>query len=316
MPDRIAIVGAGLIGRAWCICFARSGREVALYDPVPDAATNARRWIEHSLVDLARHELLAGRAPQDVLAHIRIARSLDEALEGANHVQECAPESLPVKRDLYIELDAVAHAEAVLCSSTSALLPSAFTAEIPGRHRCLVGHPINPPHLVPAVEIVPAPWTAPAVVERARALMAAIGQAPVVLSREIDGFLVNRLQGALLQEAFRLVAGGYAGVRDIDAAISKGLGLRWAFMGPFETIDLNAPLGLVDYVARFEGMYRTIAEKQQHPVPWAGALAARIETERAQALPRDRLGERQSWRDRRLMALVADLRAAEKELGA
>src|SRR5690606_2084294 len=116
---------------------------------------------------------------------------------------------------------------------------SAFTEALKNRSRCLVAHPINPPHIIPLVEIVPAPWTDPAVVERTRALMNEVGQAPIQLTREVSGFVVNRLQGALLAEAFRLVENGVCTTADVDAAVADGLGLRWSFVGPFETIDLN-----------------------------------------------------------------------------
>ncbi len=115
---------------------------------------------------------------------------------------------------------------------------------------------------------------------------------------------MNRLQGALLQEAFRLVAEGYASTEDVDIGMREGLGLRWAFMGPFETIDLNAPGGVMDYIARYEVLYQNLWRSQNHIVPWSGQLSVRLEAERAALLPRDRLSMRQAWRDRRLMALI------------
>jgi L-gulonate 3-dehydrogenase len=314
MPDKVAIVGTGLIGRAWAVSFARGGLPVALFDPMQGAADRALAAIPAMLDDLDRQGLLGGTPAGAVLGRVSVAPTLAEALDGAVHVQENAPENLDAKRALYAELDAAAAPATVLCSSTSGLLPSAFTEALAGRRRCLVGHPINPPYLVPAVEIVPAPWTDPEAVERTRALMERVGQVPIVMKREIDGFIMNRLQGALLQEAFRLVAGGYASAADVDAGICRGIGLRWAFMGPFETIDLNAPGGIADYVARYEGMYRTIAERQRDAADWA-ALAPALEAERAATLPRDSLPERQAWRDRRLMALASDLARAEREIG-
>jgi 3-hydroxyacyl-CoA dehydrogenase len=314
MKDRIAIVGTGLIGRAWAVSFARGGHPVALFDPVPGAAGKAVAAIPPMLEDLESQGLLGGSTVAAVQDRISAAATLAEALDGTVHVQECAPEDLAKKRALYAELDAAAPPGVVLCSSTSGLLPSAFTEGLPGRARCLVGHPINPPYLVPAVELVPAPWTDPEVVERTRILMEGIGQVPILMKREIDGFIMNRLQGALLQEAFRLVAEGYASAADVDAGICRGIGLRWAFMGPFETIDLNAPGGIADYVARYEGLYRTIAERQREIVDWA-ALAPALDAERSLDLPRDRLSERQAWRDRRLMALAVHLDRAEREIG-
>src|SRR4029077_11643625 len=209
---------------------------------------------------------------------------------------------------------AAAERNAVLASSSSGILPSRISDELAGKSRCLVAHPINPPHLIPAVEIVPAPWTDPHGVERPRQRLAAIGQAPIVMRRELDGFIMNRLQGALLHEAFRLVAEGYASPEDVDAGICKGIGLRWAFMGPFETIDLNAPGGVRDYVNRYEGLYQRLWPSQNRIASWAGTVDA-LEAARAALLPRDRLGERQAWRDRRLMALAAHKRQADDDIG-
>lgn len=148
---------------------------------------------------------------------------------------------------------------------------------------------------------------------RARAIYAAAGQSPVVLRREVDGFLVNRLQGALLAEALRLHEDGLASAEDVDRAIRDGLGLRWSFIGPFETIDLNAPGGVLDYAARYTGLYEGITATMQ-PRPWRAETFAAIDAERRALLPLDDLPERRAWRDRRLAALVAHKRAlADRE---
>ncbi len=312
---KTAIVGAGLIGRAWTLSFARAGYEVALSDAAPDQIETALAFIDGALEDLAHFGLLGGAAPAEVRSRIHAAPSLAEALAGVNHVQENTPEDLQTKRAVFAELDRLAPADAVIASSTSALLPSAFTEGLAGRARCLVAHPVNPPYLVPAVEIVPAPWTDGEVVERTRRLMADAGQAPVVLKQEIDGFVVNRLQGAILQEAFRLVADGKATVEDIDVAIRDGLALRWSFMGPFETIDLNAPGGVRDYAARYHGMYDRQYEQQTWRADWEGPVIDTIEAQRQARLDRKDLAKRSAWRDRRLMALAAHKRAAGKEIG-
>ncbi len=249
---KVAVVGAGLIGRAWTISFARAGHDVSVADSVPAALDQALAFVDSVLPDLARYDLLEGQSPGEVRRRIATTDDLGKALAGVVHVQENAPEKIEVKRALFPELDRLAPPDAVLASSTSALLPSAFTESVAGRARCLVVHPINPPYLVPAVEVVPAPWTDPAVVARAADFMTKAGQAPIVMKREIDGFVMNRMQGALLQEAFRLVADGYASIEDVDVGLREGLALRWSFMGPFETIDLNAPGGVRDYVAALQ----------------------------------------------------------------
>ncbi len=313
--SKVAIVGCGLIGQAWAIAFARGGCAAALFDPQAGAAARVREAVGRAIEDLAAADLLDGAPAAEVAARVRAVGSLDEALDGAVYVQESAPEILEVKAEITAEIAAAAGPETVIASSTSGFVPSAFTEQAPGRHRCLVAHPINPPYLLPAVELVPAPWTDPAVVERARELLERIGQAPVVMTREIDGFVLNRLQGAFLHEAFRLVAGGYVSARDLDRAVSAGLGPRWSFMGPFETIDLNAPGGIRQYVERYGPLYAHLARSQREPCDWQAALDAGIEAERTAALPRDRIARRQAWRDRRLMALAAHKKASQSTLG-
>ena len=311
---KIAIVGAGLIGRAWAISFARSGHEVALWDVDANAPAAALTAIGELLGELRRQQLL-DEAPDVVLQRIRAVETIEAALDGAAHVQENSPERLDVKRELFAKLDGIAAPETVLASSTSALLPSAFTETIPGRARAIVAHPINPPYLIPAVEIVPAPWTSAETVERTTALMRQAGHAPIVMAREIDGFVVNRLQGALLEEGLRLVEAGFASPEDVDTALKDGLALRWSFMGPFETIDLNAPKGVRDYAARYQGAFGAMFATRGDRPDWNGPAIDKIDAARRAVMPEAGLSERQQWRDRRLMALLAHKRAAARDIG-
>ncbi|MFO1147834.1 MAG: 3-hydroxyacyl-CoA dehydrogenase [Alsobacter sp.] len=313
--SKVAIVGSGFIGRAWAITFARAGCEVALWDARHDAPAGALDYIASLLPDLARHDLLGGVAPDRIMGRLQGVASLEEALANAVHVQENTTEDAAVKREVFARLDAAADPGAVLASSTSAILPSTFTEGLAGRARCLVVHPINPPYLIPAAEVVPAPWTDPAVVERTAAFMRACGQAPIVMKRELDGFVMNRMQGALLEEAFRLVEQGYASVEDIDIGLREGLALRWSFMGPFETIELNAPGGVRDYAQRYQQIYERIFPTVQWRADWTGPVLDRIEAERRARLPAEGLAERQAWRDRRLMALAAHKKQADKDIG-
>ncbi len=307
---QIAVIGAGLIGRAWAIVFARAGFEVTMWDPASGAVDGALAYIRERLPELAEAGLLTD-APAAVSGRIRPAPSLGEAVRSAEHVQENGPERVADKQALFAELDRVAPVDAVLASSTSGIPASAFTGSLAGRARCLVAHPVNPPYLVPLVELCPAPWTDPAVVARTRALMERAGQAPVTLNQEVTGFALNRLQGALLAEAFRLVADGVISTADLDATVKHGLGLRWSFMGPFETIDLNAPGGLAEYCARFGGLYGEM-QRQMTPREWDKGLVAKVEAARRTELPANMLGVRTEWRDRRLMALLAH-KAAQPE---
>lgn len=306
MNERIAIVGAGLIGRAWAIVFARAGCAVAIYDAAPEALASCENLLRENISDLAQHGLIS-EAPSAVLARISTVATLAEALDGAALMQENVRETIQAKRAIFAEMDALAAPDTVLASSTSWIPASEFSADLPGRQRILVGHPVNPPYLVPLVELAPAPWTSAAVVERARALYALAGQSPVLLKKEITGFLLNRIQGAVLNEALNLYADGYASVEDLDKVLKDGLGLRWAFMGPFETIDLNAPDGVLDYAARYGPTYRDVA-RSQLPNEWHAALLEKIAAERRSLLPAEQLAERARWRDNRLMALVAHQR--------
>ena len=310
--ERIAVVGAGLIGRAWAMVFARAGHPVALHDADPEALQRSLATLDQGLVDLRAAGLLA-ESPVTVRLRIAPAPSLAAALDGAGYVQENIVENLDAKKALYTELDRLAAADAILASSTSAIRTSLWSEHLAGRARCIVAHPVNPPHLVPLVELCGAPWTAPAAIERARDIYRGIGQVPVTVNKEINGFVLNRLQGALLAEAFRLHADGYASAEDIDKTVRDGLGLRWSFMGPFETIDLNAPGGVADYCARYGDVYYRMAQ-QQTPRRWDAALVRRVEAERRTLLPAADLPARGAWRDRRLMQLIAHKRdAANKD---
>lgn len=310
---RVGIVGTEFVGRAWAISYARAGHEVALWDAKPEAPAAALSYIDELLPDLSANGLLDD-PPATVRARMRAAPTLADALAGTVHVQESTFEDVAVKQKIFAEMDRVAPADAVLASSTSAILPSTFT-DVPGRARCLVVHPLNPPYVLPAAEIVPAPWTSREVLLRTAEFLRGAGHAPIVMQRELDGFVMNRLQGALLEEAFRLVADGFAGVEDIDIALREGLALRWSVIGPFETIDLNAPGGVRDYVARYQPMYERMHPSMVRRVDWAGPVLEGVERDRRKRLPEADLKQRQAWRDRRLMALMAHKRRAAKELG-
>ncbi|ACL58602.1 3-hydroxyacyl-CoA dehydrogenase [Methylobacterium nodulans] len=306
MPT-VAIIGAGLIGRSWAVVFARAGFQVRLTDRDPAALSAAPGHIAEALRQLETHGLV-GDIPV-ILERVTCTGALADAVAGADLVQECGPETVEAKRALFAELDALCPPGTILASSTSAIVASRFTEDLPGRARCLVGHPVNPPHLVPVVELCGAPWTDPAVVERARALYAAAGQVPVTLHREVEGFVLNRLQGALLSEAFRLVAEGVVSPEDLDKTVAEGLGLRWSFLGPFATIDLNAPGGVADYAARYGGFYRRLAADPAPPEVWDADSLARIGAAWNGGPDPASPDERARRRDARLAALMAHKRA-------
>jgi len=302
--QRVAIIGSGLIGRSWAIVFAGAGFDVALHDALPGVADSARALVAEGLDELAAHGLLADA--EAAAERVRAATSLAEALDGAGHVQENTPETLEAKRAVFAELDRLAAPDAILASSTSTIVPSQFTESLKGRHRCLVAHPVNPPHLVPLVELVGAPWTAPETITTAKAIYESAGQAPIVVRREIEGFILNRLQAVLLSEAFRLVGEGYVTPQDLDKTLKDGLGLRWSFMGPFETIELNAPGGIPDYCQRYGPNLSRLSASD--PAIYQIESLKRILTQWTPFSP-DQVAASMRWRDRRLAALKAHKRS-------
>jgi 3-hydroxyacyl-CoA dehydrogenase len=307
MNRHVAIVGAGFIGRAWAIVFARAGFSVAVYDAVDTALAQCQRLLLENISDLAEHGLIS-EAPATVLARIRTETTLPAALKGACLVQECAYETLEIKRAVFAELDRYAAPDTILASSTSWLKASEFSEGLAGRARVLVAHPVNPPYLIPLVELAPAPWTDAAVLASAKTIYQEAGQVPVVLHKEITGFLLNRIQAAVLNEALNLYADGFASMEDMDLVLKNGLGMRWSFMGPFETIDLNAPQGLMDYAERYGSTFREVAADQATN-PWNRDTMAQLHAQRREVLPAGDMQARARWRDRRLMALIAHQRS-------
>jgi L-gulonate 3-dehydrogenase len=299
----VAIVGAGLIGRAWATIFARAGWNVRLSDPHIPTLRAAPRLIRDELHALARHGLADD--PDGAVARVSIAGSLREVVMDVAFVQENGPEKVEEKQTIFAQLDKLAPPDALLVSSTSAITVSRFTETLPGRARCLVGHPDNPPHLIPLVELCGAPWTSPEAIDRAKNIYREIGQVPVIINREINGFVLNRLQGALLAEAFRLVGEGFISAEDLDHTVKDGLGLRWSFLGPFEAIELNAPGGIPDYCARYTGFYKELASAAAGPEVYQSPNVERVIAAWPHQPSPERIAALTQRRNERLAALAA-----------
>jgi 3-hydroxyacyl-CoA dehydrogenase len=307
MPEmakaEVALVGAGSIGIGWAIVFARAGQAVRLHDVSAAALERAPAAARARLDALAEAGLL-DEQPAEVAARITTAPDLVQAVAGAALVLEQVPEKPDLKREVFAELDRLARQDAVLASSSSSIPASVFAEGLAGRARCLVAHPGNPPFLIPVVEIVPAPFTAPEAVERVRALMEQAGQIPVLLGREVRGFVYNRLQGAMLREAYCLLRDGVISVADLDRIVTHGLGMRYSVIGPFETSDLNYRGGLAEHAERMAANYAAMGAERGQNDPWTPDLVAKAVAERRALLPLDRWEERVAWRDRELMALL------------
>ncbi|ALM54264.1 3-hydroxyacyl-CoA dehydrogenase [Halomonas huangheensis] len=301
MKQPIAVVGAGLIGRAWAVVFARAGYEVRLYDADADVLQGALDAIAAGLDAMLAEGVLDDA--NAVLTRVTVQADMATALRDVGYVQECGPENLAIKRELLVAIEQHVSDSTVLASSTSGIPASEFGSGLQRPERCLVAHPINPPSLIPLVEVVPAPATDQHCIDATMQLMADVGQQPILVKQEVQGFVLNRLQGALLNEALRLYRDGVVSVDDLDKTLRYGLGWRWAFMGPMETIDLNAPGGIADYGHRYGPLYRDIDAQRRDPAPWHDALLDQLQAERRQLLPMSDLEARQQWRDRRLMTL-------------
>lgn len=301
---RAGIIGGGSIGIAFAVVFAKAGWRVRLFDPAAARRDVAHAEIVQRLDELTRFGLL-DEAASEVAARVEIVASLDAAAVGADLIQECAPEREDIKRDLFIQLDRAAPAHAILASASSFLATSKFVDDtLPGRARCLVAHPGNPPYLIPVVEIVPAPFTDEAAIDRAVALFRDAGLKPVRVAKEVEGFVFNRLQGAVLREAYCLVRDGVASVDDIDTVMREGLGLRWSVIGPFETVDLNTRGGIASHAQKMGPSYARMGAERGQDDPWTPQLVAGVEAARRESLPLDEWDRRVAWRDRALMNLA------------
>jgi L-gulonate 3-dehydrogenase len=298
----VAVVGAGSIGVGWAVVFARAGLHVAVFDPDEQRRAAVIADVVSRLSQLARGRLL-DEAVELVAARVVCTDTLDAAVDGVVHVQECAPEVLDLKRDLFARLDAAAPSDAVLASSSSALTASSFASALTYRGRCLVAHPGNPPYLLSVVELVPAPFTGLDTVARTRDLFALVGMSPVLISREVEGFVFNRLQGALLREAYCLVRDGVADVEAVDLVVRDGLGRRWAVCGPFETAELNTRGGIEAHADTMGPAYARMGSERGQNDPWTPDLVAHVAEELHRRLPADRWDEHVAWRDEALIAL-------------
>ncbi len=236
-----AVIGAGTIGLSWAVLFAAHGLQVRVTDPRPDLAEE----LERAARQLAGTLPGGPYGPEDLLGRLTVADGLEAAVTGADVVQENGPEDLDFKRDLFVRVEQAAPREALLLSSTSGLMPTDMGQDMTEPGRVLVGHPFNPPHVVPLVEVVPGQQTSPEQVDAAVAFYTALGKRPVVLRKEIGGFVANRLQSALFRECVHLVLSGVVTPEELDTVVTESVGVRWATAGPFQSYHLGGgPAGI------------------------------------------------------------------------
>ena len=245
--QRVAVVGTGVIGASWAAHFLAHGLDVTATDPSPGAEERLRSDVAAIWPTLTP---AAGGSPE----RLAFTSDVAAAVADADFVQENGPEREDVKHEVFAVLDTAARPDVVLASSSSGLLPSVIARGCP-RHpeRVVIGHPFNPPHLIPLVEVVPGERTSEEAVARAVAFYTAVGKRPIRLRQEVPGHIANRLQAALWQEAYSLVERGVATVADVDTAISQGPGLRWAVLGPFLNQHLSGGPGGIAHILEHLG---------------------------------------------------------------
>lgn len=301
MTQRIAVIGAGTIGASWAAAFLARGYEVSATDPSPNAEAFARRFIDTAWPTLQKLGwVVADADPKRITFHREVAATV----QGASFVQESGPEREDLKIALFAEIDAALPAEVVIASSSSGLLISRVTAKCQHPERCVIGHPFNPPHLIPLVEVVGGAKTSPQAIAKAMDFYRALGKHPIHIKKEVRGHVANRLQTALWREAIHLVAEGVVSVADADAAVAFGPGLRWALMGPHLTFHLaGGEGGMTHFMAHLAGPIQT----------WMDDLGATRLTPQVQQQIIDGVGEEagprsiadlQTWRDRKLIDIL------------
>jgi len=298
--QRVAVVGTGVIGASWTAYFLAQGLDVNATDPSPGAEERLRQAVAQHWPTLERFGLAAGAS----VDRLRFHDSLEDAVAVADFVQENGPERMDFKIELFRRMDAAAPPDAILASSSSGLAISGVQSGCAHPQRVVLGHPFNPPHLIPLVEVIGGELTSSETIERTLAFYAAIGKRPIHVKREVKGHIANRLQAALWREAFHLVEQGVASVADIDTAIAHGPGLRWAVMGPFMNLHLSGGAGGIAHVLAhlggpIEDWWKDLGAPSMTP-----ALQAQVSEGVAQELGARRTAELEAARDTLLLNLI------------
>ncbi len=297
----IACVGAGNVGSAWALVFAKAGHEVKLFDQEKSSLTT--RWLPQVADTLAqlRREQMLDEDPEQVLNRIHIADTLADAVSDAVYVQESVREDLQIKRQVCSDIAQFAGDHCLLGSSTSALPGSQFLGHIHRPQRALIAHPVNPPSLIPLVELCASPWTTAEALQQTEELMTALGMKPIIVRKEIDGFILNRLQYTLVAEAMHLVAEGYCSPEDIDRVMTDGLALRWASIGPFEVAHLNASEGFEGFVSQLGPMMKAMGKSAQTDYDWGQQEVDSIHQAMVKKTPVEDIAQRQLWRNQQII---------------
>ncbi len=299
--SHVAALGGGLIGRSWTALFLAAGTSVAVYDPAPGAEALVRETVERAWPVLRELGLTDAAAPEAELVMCHDARA---AVDGAQFVQESIPERVGPKHELYQRIEDALDREAIVATSASGLTLTELQAGWQEPGRFVLGHPFNPPHLIPLVEVMGNERTDPGVVDRARAFYESVGKVTIEVKREVPGHVANRLQAALWREAIHLVNEGVASVADIDTAVSSGPGVRWAAMGPTRLFHLGADHGLAEFCEHYADSFNRWWDDLGRPRLDASTIERLVEA-MEQATATTSHAELTAERDALVMAVVA-----------
>ena len=307
--NKIGICGAGLIGASWAIGFANAGFNCLVYDSNEESIRNFEKTSDQLLLDL---EILDPKINvKKIKSNITLNCTINEICKDVILIQESIIEDLDTKQKIFKELDKLSSKNTILASSSSYLLISKISELVEHKHRCINAHPALPPHVVPFVEVVGSDYTSNEIVQEAIKLYKKANYAAIVVNKETEGFVLNRLQGALLNEAVRLHEGGYASMEDIDIALKHALGIRWAFMGPFEIMDLNAPEGIKDSFSRYKSGIQNLAREQNSVPEYSEEYLYKLENEQRKRLSYSERSNRIEKRNK----MIALIRKLKLELG-
>jgi carnitine 3-dehydrogenase len=302
----VAIIGGGTIGSSWAVFFASKGCKVNAYESLPEVRGKLLDRVDGGLRFLAENNLMAEDEVESSLKSVRIANSVPEALEDVEYVQETTTEDYAVKKSIFREMDAVANSDTILASSSSGLLMTEIQKVTQRPERCIIAHPFNPPHIIPLVEIVRGEKTSRETVEATHQFMAGLGKVPVLLNKEVPGYIANRLAAALWREAIDLVENDVASVEDVDKALCAGPGIRWALMGSHLTYHLGGGEG------GLERFIETIGKKTFTPIwedmkTWT-SISGPTKSKLAEGIRREidgkSLAELAQWRDDKLVKVL------------
>tara|TARA_Y200000002_G_scaffold380309_1_gene391516 strand:+ start:389 stop:1315 length:927 start_codon:yes stop_codon:yes gene_type:complete len=307
--DKIGICGGGLIGASWALGFSSNKYKVFVYDNNKKVRDKFLEILKSLYEDLS---IIKNISFDEIESNIIICDTIEEICTDSTLIQESIIEDLKLKKAIFIELEKFSNKETILASSSSYLLPSKISSQIIHKNRCIVAHPALPPHVVPFVEICPSEKTSDVTIQKAKKIYKSAEYIPIVLKKEIEGFVLNRLQGALLNEAVRLHEEGYASIEDIDVSLKHALGIRWAFLGPFEIMDLNAPGGIKDSFTRYRPGIKNLAEQQNSIPDYSDNYILKLEKEQRLRLKSSDRDNRIKKRNK-LIALVRKLKLENGE---